>query len=191
MTLAHETPAVGPAADFAARLAAALPVIETERLRLRAPRLEDFPVYAEIVMGPRGRFVFDDPSRSDVWLDFTQMVATWLLRGHGVWAVEALEGGAPLGFVLLGLEEGDHEPELGYFLRESAEGKGYAREAAAAARAHAFGALGWTTVVSTIDHGNDRSIRLAERLGGARDPAAEAAHGDRIQVWRYMAEDAA
>ncbi|MEL6197095.1 MAG: GNAT family N-acetyltransferase, partial [Pseudomonadota bacterium] len=52
------------------------------------------------------------------------------------------------------------------------EGKGITQEAALAARAHAYGTLGWPTAVSYIDHGNDRSIALAERLGAARDAAA-------------------
>lgn len=188
MTAPHETPATGPAAAFAATLQARLPVIETARLRLRAPRIEDFPVYAEIAMGPRGVYLFDDPNRRDVWLDFAQMVATWLLRGHGLWTLEPKAGGDALGFVLLGFEDGDHEEELGYFLTEAAEGKGYAAEAAEAARAHAFGALGWSSVVSTIDHGNDRSAALATRLGASRDAAAEAAHNNEIAVYRHVNE---
>ena len=75
--------------------------------------------------------------------------------------------------------------------REAGQGKGYAAEAARAARAHAFGALGWTTVVSTIDPGNAASVRVAERLGASRDAAAEAAHGYEILVYRHMNQEAA
>ena len=186
MTLPHERAPEGAAATFAARLAALLPEIETERLRLRAPRIGDFPLYAECLGGPAARFVFDEtPERRDLWLDFVQTVSIWLLRGHGLWTVEPRAGGEPLGFALIGFEDGDHEPELGYFLRPEAEGKGYATEAAGAALAHAFGPLGLPALVSTIDHENTRSQRLAERLGGARDAAAEAAHGGRIRVYRY------
>ena len=188
MIVPHEAPATGPAAAFAALLQSQLPAIETKRLRLRAPRIEDFPIYAEIAMGPRGRFVFENPTRRDVWLDFAQMIATWLLRGHGLWAVERKEDGDAIGFVLLGFEDGDHEEELGYFLSEAAEGRGYACEAVTAARTHAFDALGWSSVVSTIDHGNDRSAALATRLGATRDAAAEAAHNNEIAVYRHVNE---
>ena len=41
-----------------------------------------------------------------------------------------------------------------------------------AARAHAYGALGWTTAVSYIDPQNARSIRVAERMGAKLDPDA-------------------
>ena len=135
----HEIATPGPAADAAARMQAALPRLETARLILRAPRLEDFEIYARIGASDRGRhLVADNTDRAALWLDFTQMVATWLLRGHGVWTVEARTDGAVLGFVLIGFEPGDHEPELGYLFRETAEGRGYAQEAATAARDHAL-----------------------------------------------------
>lgn len=186
----HETPATGPAAEFAVQLQAALPVLDTDRLVLRAPRIEDFATYAAIGESERGRYLVEDNTDRDaLWLDFAQMVATWLLRGHGVWTVERREGGKAIGFVLLGFEPGDHEPELGYLFLPEAEGHGYAQEAARAARAHAFDTLGLKTLVSTIDHDNARSIRLAERLGATRDAAAEAAHGHTIQVYRHSAEE--
>ena len=73
------------------------------------------------------------------------------------------EGHAPLGLVGLWFPEGWHEPEIGWILFEGAEGRGIAREAAEAARAHAYGTLGWTTAVSVIHPGNARSIALADR----------------------------
>ena len=191
MIAAHERPATGRAAEFAVALSAHLPVLETARLRLRAPRMADFPAYAEIAATPRGRYIFDHPNRRDAWLDFMQMTATWLLRGHGLWTVEPKAGGDVLGFVVLGLEEGDHEEELGYMFREVAEGHGYAGEAAEAARTYAFETLGWETLVSTIDPENTASIRLAERMGAARDAAAERAHGDTIHVYRHRKKEQA
>jgi RimJ/RimL family protein N-acetyltransferase len=187
----HEIPSPGPAADFAATLQAMLPVLSTERLTLRAPRLEDFETYAEISDGPRGRFLIDAPSREAAWFDFVQVTATWLLRGYGAWTIEDTASSEVLGFVLLGFEPGDNEPELGYLLRESAEGRGIASEAARAIRAHAFGPLNMPTLISTVDHANTRSAALAERLGGVRDPKSEAAYNGEIRVYRYATEDGA
>ena len=187
----HEIATPGPAADAAARMQAALPRLETARLILRAPRLEDFEIYARIGASDRGRhLVADNTDRAALWLDFTQMVATWLLRGHGVWTVEARTDGAVLGFVLIGFEPGDHEPELGYLFRETAEGRGYAQEAATAARDHALTTLALPGLVSTINPDNARSIRLATRLGAARDFPAEAAHGNTIRVYRHPTPEA-
>ena len=180
-----ETPSTGVAATMAATLQNTLPVLETERLRLRAPRIDDFTFYAEITVGPRGQHVLEDPTRENAWYDFTQMVASWVLRGYGLWTVETKTDTTVIGFVLLGFEPGDHEPELGCMFREMAEGKGYACEAAIAARAHGLDTLDLPSLVSTIDHGNTRSCQLAERLEATRDPKAEAAHGNAIAVYRH------
>lgn len=185
MTFACETPSTGAAAAQAARMALTIPSIDTARLHLRAPRIDDFPVYAEITAGPRGVHILDDPTREAAWLDFTQMVATWVLRGHGLWTVQTKADDAVIGFVLLGFEPGDHEPELGYMFREAAEGQGFANEAAIAARDFGFDMLGLPSLVSTIDPDNHRSCRLAERLGASRDSAAEAAFDEDILVYRH------
>jgi RimJ/RimL family protein N-acetyltransferase len=183
MTLACERSVAGPAAALAARLAAQIPVLETARLRLRAPRIEDFPAYAGIVATERGVHVGGPLTREEAWLDFAQMVAGWTLRGHGVWSVERRADGALLGFVPLGFEPGDEEPELGFLFGAEAEGRGYAREAALAARDFAFGPLGWKTVVSYVAPQNDRSIRLAERMGARREPRTL----DVVLVFRHLA----
>ncbi len=180
-----ETPSTGPAARMAARMQAMLPVLETPRLRLRAPRIEDFEHYAEITDGPRGAHILDDPTRENAWYDFTQMVAAWALHGFGLWTVQTRADDRVAGFVLLGFEPGDHEPELGYMFRTWAEGQGFAAEAAIAARDYGFATLKLASLVSTIDHGNTRSAKLAERLGATRDAAAEAAHDNAILVYRH------
>ena len=183
----HEIPVAGAAAELAGRLQSLLPALRTERLILRAPRLEDFTCYAEIVAGPGGRFLVEDPTRDGAWADFMQVVATWILRGHGAWT--ATRDGAPVGFVLIGFEPGDLEPELGYLFLPAAEGRGLAYEACRAVLAHARDTMGLTTLVSYVATDNPRSIALAARLGARRDPAAEAAltpaDRDTTHVYRH------
>ncbi|WP_419907248.1 GNAT family N-acetyltransferase [Hoeflea sp.] len=189
MVLPHECATQSaPARAIADRLAAIIPVIETERLRLRAPVINDFQVYAEIVGSSSGRFLIDEPNRENAWLDFAQVTATWMLQGHGVWTVEDRQKRDVLGFVLIGMEPGDHEPELGYMFLEKAHGRGLAGEAAGAVRDYAFEALELKTLVSTVDKYNSPSCALAERLGGVRDAKAEAAHQNAILVYRYRPE---
>lgn len=174
----HEIAIPGPAATFAATLSGMLPEIETARLRLRAPQLEDFDAWAEILTGPAAPHLGGPFSRDDSFVEFLAACGTWLLRGHGPWTVEPKAGGDVLGFVLLGFEPGDAEPELGYLFRPSAEGRGYATEAVKAARTHAFTALGLTRVVSYIAPENAASVRLARRIGAVRDGSL-----DGSQVW--------
>lgn len=174
--LAHERPpAPGPMADRAATLRAALPVLTTARLRLDAPDLSDFPVWADILCSPRATYMDGPYSRADAYTEFAAMLGTWMLHGHGVLALRPLAGGAALGFVCLNMEPGDNEPELGFFVTKAAEGHGLAAEAAAAVRDWARG-QGLASLVSYVDPANDRSVRLATRLGAARDPLAEAAY---------------
>lgn len=188
-TLPCETPSIGAAAALAANFQSLVPVLETERLCLRAPHIGDFKYYAEITVGPRGQHILEDPTREAAWYDFTQMIAGWTLRGHGLWTVELKSDGTVLGFVLLGFEPGDHEAELGFMLRAVAEGKGYAREAALAARDYGYAVLEMPTLVSTIEPANKRSCKLAERLGARRDLKAEAAMPDDILVYRHPAPE--
>lgn len=182
------TPPAGPAAARAEALAAALPRIETERLILRAPALADWPVLEPIWTTDRSRYIDGPYDGESAWLDFTQAVATWLLRGFGPLTITSKTDGAVLGLVVLGFEHGDPEPELGWLLTAGAEGQGYATEAARALLPEALALFGAGGFVSYIDPANHRSSRIAERLGARRDPSAEAVFAgtaDPCQVWRH------
>jgi RimJ/RimL family protein N-acetyltransferase len=127
---------------------------------------------------PAGPHLGGPFSRDDAFTEFAATCGLWLLRGHGLWTVELKAGGAVLGFVLIGFEPGDQEPELGYLFCPASEGQGFATEATMALRDHAFGALGMDRLVSYIAPENPRSARVAERLGAVR-----AADFDGAQVW--------
>ncbi|WP_298920424.1 GNAT family N-acetyltransferase [uncultured Roseobacter sp.] len=187
--LACETPSVGPAAALAAQFQSLVPVLETDRLRLRAPHIGEFEHYAAITVGTRGQYILEEQTREAAWYDFTQMIAGWTLRGHGLWTIERKSDGTALGFVLLGFEPGDPEPELGFMMRASAEGHGYAHEAAVAARDYGFSVLELPTLISTIDPANARSQRLAECLGAVRDGHVEATLPEDILVYRHPAPE--
>ncbi|WP_299845878.1 GNAT family N-acetyltransferase [uncultured Roseovarius sp.] len=184
MTLPCEMPATGPAAEMVASLQAILPRLTTDRLCLRAPTVTDFAAYADIYLSPR--WLHDAPqTRHDAWLDFCEMAAGWLWRGAGILSVELSEDRTLLGFVVLNIEYGDPEMELGWMLTASAEGQGYATEAAKALRNWAADEIGVTQPVSYISHDNNRSAATAEQLGASRDTAAEADLDQLCQVWRH------
>jgi RimJ/RimL family protein N-acetyltransferase len=170
-------------------LQALVPVLETTRLRLRAPRMEDFGIYAAILMSERSRHIgtFDHET---AWLDFVQYVSGWVLRGMGCWTVEAKADRTVLGFINVAMEFGDHEPELGFIFTEKAEGQGFAFEAAEAARRHAQDNLNLPTLVSYIDPPNTRSIALAERLGAQPDAIAAKAFDEPVLVYRHLPDTA-
>ena len=174
-----------PAATRAAALSAAIPVLETARTRLRAPHLSDFDALHAIMASERGIHAGGPNSAVETWADMARATATWLLRGHGMWTVEApgtLEGVA--GFVLIGTEPGDLEHELGFLFAAAAEGQGLAEEAATAARHHAWSALRLPSLVSYVAPGNDRAERLMHRMGADRDGTVR-----EMTVWRHLPPD--
>lgn len=172
-TLPWETRPTGQAAVAIERIGASLPRIATPRTVMRGPYIEDFDIYADIVTSDRGRYVSNQRTREGAWDDFLQLTASWILRGAGLWTVELQDDKSVVGFVLLGHETGDPEPELSYFFTAEGEGQGYAFEAARSARNNAWNALSWGSLVSYIEPENARAIKLAERLGAFHDPTAD------------------
>ena len=109
------------------------------------------------------------------WHAFAADVGGWDLLGFGSWAIEEKATGAFAGQLSLNKPPHFPEREIGWFLLAGFEGRGYATEAALAARAFAYGTLGWPTAVSYVDPDNARSIALARRHRlhrGPRGPAA-------------------
>jgi RimJ/RimL family protein N-acetyltransferase len=151
----------------------AVPVIETPRLRLRAFAQSDLDAYAAMsadaeVMrhigtgGPQGRDM--------AWRQMAGFLGHWVLRGHGMWALERRDDpGRLIGRVGFLDAEGWPACELGWLLAREAWGQGYALEAALAARQAGRDRLGLGELVSFIHPDNTRSIRLAERMGAVRD----------------------
>lgn len=184
MTAAIELFRPGFAAQFAADLSGQIPVLQAGAATLRAPRLSDFDTYADILCTDRGRFMGGPMTRESAWADFANYTALWLLHGYGLWAIDT-GSDAPAGFVLLGLEWEDPEPELGIFVSSDAERRGLARAACVAARAYAFNALGWNSVVSYVDPANTRCIALMTGLGAQRDTASEDHFAEPTLIFRH------
>ena len=169
------TAPVGAAARAAARHRAVLPRLATDRLDLRPATLADFPLWAGIFAEPDSTPIGGPADTEAAWESFCVYAAGWLLHGHGLWAVDRRADGALVGFVLLGLEWADAEPEIGWLFGAASRGQGYATEAAAAVRDHALALLGPGGAVSCVAPGHAASEAVARRLGARRDPAAEAA----------------
>ena len=93
--------------------------------RLRAPRLADMDAWVEVLCGSATEFMGGPFTRDEAFMEFAGSVGGWLLRGHGPWTVEDKATGDVLGFVILGFEPGDLEPELGYLFRPMAEGRAW------------------------------------------------------------------
>jgi RimJ/RimL family protein N-acetyltransferase len=149
-------------------------VIETERLLLRKPTVTD--------ASPLG----ETPERIAGWL------SEWESNGLGYFAV--LHGGETVGRVGFHVfddrtwslttfdDGGEHAAlELGWTIVPEQRGRGFATEAARAAREWAER----NDLISLIDPANVPSQRVAERLGCTPGETVALANGETHVVWTH------
>lgn len=164
-----------------------IPELATGRLLLRGFRNDDFEAYVEIMSDPAvTRYLGDGRplSRADAWRQMAMILGHWTLRGFGLWAVEEKATGALLGRIGCHYPEGFPAFEIGYVLGQSAQGKGYAREAVLASLRFARETLGRTEITSIIRPANAASIRVAESCGAVASETVEF-FGAPSVVYRY------
>jgi RimJ/RimL family protein N-acetyltransferase len=166
-------------------LSSIIPLIETERLRLRVPRMADWPTYAAFMASDRAAHMGGPHAQTAAWGMFCHDVAQWPLMGHGSLMIENRANGCCVGQVCINAGPLFPEHELGWLLYPGFEGRGYASEAAIALRMWGFEVLGLKTLVSYIHPDNTQSRRLAERLGAVLDEVAER-HDPMDLVYRHV-----
>lgn len=162
------------------------PTLETDRLRLRAYRLDDFDLFAAFYASARSQYADGPVLRAVAWEWFASGAGRWPLTGYGAWTIERLADKVRIGIVSLNYPAKlQTECELGWLLWAGYEGQGYAIEAARGAHRFAVDELKWTSFVSYISRENTQSIRLAEKLGAALDDRATQLVDDETFVYRY------
>ncbi len=166
-----------------------VPVLTTARLTLRGPQARDLDAMAAFYQSDRSAFVGGPCGRFDAWTRLLGGLGHWALRGFGWWSVECRETGAMAGRVGIGLHEGWDEPELGWHIYDGFEGRGYAHEAALAARRFAARTWGIVAPISYVEAKNARSRALAERLGAVVEREGEVV-GQPCLVYRHPADAA-
>lgn len=170
----------------------AVPILETERLIMRAPENRDLKAQAAFYASERSHFVGGPKPLGGAWHSLTFMLGHWHMRGFGMWVVADKLTKVAVGMVGHYFPVGWAERELGWHIWDKQyEGKGYAYEATIAARNYAYLTLGWKTQVSYVSSDNTRSITLAERLGAKLDhDAATPDIDDPVLVYRHPPAEA-
>lgn len=150
-----------------------IPTLETERLLLRAHRLDDLEDCVALWSDPRvTRYISETPlTPEDAWSRLLRYAGYWSVLGFGYWVVEEKGTGKFLGeagFADLrrAIEPplGD-TPEAGWVFASAAHGFGFASEAVRAI--HTWGQSHFSTPGSAclIHPENAPSLRLATKLG--------------------------
>lgn len=164
--------------------------VRTERLRLRPPAPQDLEPFALMCADAEvmrhiglGRPL----DRASAELAFAVLLERWDRDGTGLFTAENGETGEYLGFVgtapvpAHSVEGG--ATEIGWRLRRSAWGQGYATEGACAVAADAADRLGLDRIVALIRPANDRSRAVAVRLGLELAGEGKGPRGETVVVY--------
>lgn len=150
------------------RLSMAGPIVQTPRLSLREMTWDDLDFLARLLGDERVMRHYPKVcTREEAKLWMGRILDRYASHGHAFWLVTLRETGEPIGQVGLLLQhvEGVDEPEIGYMIHADHWRRGYALEAAAAVRDHAFQTLDKSRVISLIRPVNIASQRVALRVG--------------------------
>ena len=165
-------------------------ILETPRLVLRPWVADDWLGLRVLATDPR---VMRHIGSKEYWSDeriqafVNGGIEKGKTRGWVLWPVIHKEGDDLIG--IFGFNDGfAPEVELGWWLRPDCWGKGLATEIASATMEYGFRTYGFPRVISVIQPGNERSVRVAERLGMRLDSSFT--HNG-IEVLRYVKDDPA
>ena len=167
----------------------AIPVLDTQRLTLRAPKKADLPTITAFFETERSHMVGGPRDADQCFNSLTSRIGHWAYHGYGLWHIDDRQSGDFLGWVGFMNPPSWDEPELGWTLFAHAEGKGYAFEAARAARAFAAQEFKLDGVISYIHADNTRSRALAEKLGATYERDGSVL-GTPCHIWRHPKEAA-
>jgi RimJ/RimL family protein N-acetyltransferase len=148
-------------------------VIETERLLLRKPCVDDVEPMCALWADPAVvKYITGEAlTRRRAWSGLMTMAGHWEMYGYGGWVAVDKHTGAFVGQV--GFQqffrqidaELDHLPEAGWVLSPHAHGRGYASEAMRAAIVWADANIDAARTVAIVQVENAASLRVAEKMG--------------------------
>lgn len=153
--------------------AVAVPVLETERLKLRGHCLDDFIQCAAMWADPQvTRYIGGKPlTEEESWTRVLRYVGHWSLLGFGYWVAEEKATGNFVGEIGFADYKRDLEPslkgvpEIGWVLASRAHGRGYATEAVRKAVGWGDAHLESARTACIIAPDNVESIGVAEKCG--------------------------
>jgi RimJ/RimL family protein N-acetyltransferase len=150
-----------------------VPVLETERLTLRAHCVDDF-VHSAAMWADENvtRYIGGKPlCEEESWTKFLRYVGHWALLGFGYWLAEEKATGKFVGEIGFADYKRDLEPslkgvpEIGWVLASAAHGKGYATEGVRAAVAWGDAHFESARTACIIAPENLASMRVAVKCG--------------------------
>jgi RimJ/RimL family protein N-acetyltransferase len=140
--------------------------LDTPRLVLRPPRIEDFGPWSELLADAEASHFIGGPQPPALaWRGLMVMAGAWHLQGFAMFSVIEKASGRWIGRLGPWYPQGWPGTEVGWGLVRDSWGRGYATEGASAAMDWAFSTLGWTEVIHSIAPDNHASQAVARKLG--------------------------
>ncbi len=144
-----------------------IPTLQTERLILRGPVIDDFPIYRDFFADAVGSGNYGGPKRpDDAFRTLAYDIGHWHLKGFGKWIMQRRDDGVVIGGCGLVQPNGWPRHELTWWLLKEHRGAGYATEASHAAIEFGYNVLEWPVVETHMRDENLAARAIAERLGG-------------------------
>jgi RimJ/RimL family protein N-acetyltransferase len=141
-----------------------VPVLKTERLVLRAPRLADAKAIVALIGDRRVAENLSRVPHPYRLADAEDFIATANSAPSELNLLISTPDGDLLGGCGIGVRR-EPEPEIGYWLGVPFWGNGYATEAVRAVLDHAFADLGHETILGAARVSNPASRRVLEKCG--------------------------
>jgi RimJ/RimL family protein N-acetyltransferase len=167
--------------------------LETPRLLLRPPCLEDLDAWTEMMADEATvRFIGGVAPRSVCWRQLMTMIGAWHAHGFAMFSVIEKETGRWVGRLGPWRPDGWPGTEVGWAIVRDCWGRGYAGEGAAVAADWAFDTLGWSNMIHSIAPENVASQRVAQKLGSrnlGRGKLPPPFQNDPVDLWGQTREE--
>lgn len=146
-----------------------IPILETDRLIMRAPRASDFAIYRDFYGDAAASKFYGGPkSEAESWEKLAGDLGHWHLRGYGLWALETQQDNRTVGVCGLVWPYGWQRSELTWWIASDARRQGFAREASVAAIRFGYQQLKWDLVQTYMKDENEAAKALVLSLGGTQ-----------------------
>ena len=177
----------------------------TERLRVNPYVDDDIDIALELYTDPEVvKYVCEALTEAEVRAEMPDSIKRGANGGIGIWCISDRETGQKLGdtyllpmpideddtdfsLVVMG-QMPDADIEIGYFLKRSAWGRGYATEVCKRMLQFAFEALPLREVVASVEEENVVSRKVLEK-SGLRDRGRTRSYGKESPIYRITRDE--
>lgn len=161
--------------DFASldriyRRLAGLPweILETDRLLVRETTVKDvesfYRIYEEPSVTAYMEALCEERDEETAYIE-SYIETVYAFYGYGMWTVLEKAGGEVIGRAGISWREGYDLPELGFVIGVPWQGRGYALEVCEGILNYARETLEMKEIQALVRPGNERSIKLCNKLG--------------------------